>query len=393
MKPFRRPLLLTVLALAATAGPAAGQSLLSARGLGTPLIPTDARALALGGTGVGLTGGELSIVDPAASARLRIPSVAFSFQTSWADLDEGGTAGDFSGTRFPFIALGYPTALGTVTVSFGGVLDQRWTATSSQLVELGGEGRTARVTDEFISDGGVSSARLGLARSLPAGIDVGIQVGRNIGDVSRVFTRNFDSLDVGAGVAPYRAGGRWSYRGWTASVGAGADVGTILRLSAAYTWSGELDALPDDETLGGDATFGLPTELRAGATALLSPQLRAMVGIHHAGWSEADADVSGGGARDTFSWGGGVEWGGASILGKASALRLGYRNAQLPFTTADAPEPSESAFAAGLGMNLLTSGEILLARLDFALERGLREAGAFEERFWRLSTSVRVSGF
>ena len=386
------PALLALAGLIGLGAPAQAQSLFSSRGLGIPLIATDARALALGGMGIGLTGGELSAVDPSASARLRIPSVAFSFQSSWAETDEDGVTGDFSGTRFPFISLGYPSRIGTVTISFGGVLDQRWNAETTKLIDLDAEGRQGRVYDRFRSDGGISSVRFGLARSVVPGVDVGFQVGRNIGDVSRVFTRRFDSLDVGTVVSPFQAGGRWSYRGWMASAGASADIGTVLHLAAAYTWSGELDALPDDQTDGGPATFGLPSELRAGATAILSPQLSAVLGIHRASWSNAAGDLVGG-ARDTFSWGGGVEWAGASILGKDSSIRLGYRGSQLPFTVEGALEPKESAFSAGLGMDLLTSGEVLLARLDLALERGLRSAALFEERFWRLSTSVRVSGF
>lgn len=390
-----RAALLALVVPLVLAQPVAAQSLLSSRGLGVPLIATDARALALGGIGIGLTGGELSVVDPAAPARLNVPSVAFSFQSSWANTDEDGVGGDFSGTRFPFISLGYPSRLGTVTVSFGGLLDQRWTARSSSLIDLDQGGNMGRVTDEFRSDGGISSVRLGVARSVAPGIDVGVQIGRNIGDVSRVFTRTFDSLDVGTIIAPYNAGGRWSYRGWTAAAGASADVGEVLHLAASYTWSSDLDALPDEQTIGGEGSFGMPSDLRAGATAILSPQLRAVLGIHRATWGSGGDGTIDVGARDTFSWGGGLEWAGASILGKASSLRLSYRGSELPFAVDDVADPSESAFAGGLGMDLLTSqtGNVLLARLDLALERGLRQAGSFEERFWRLSTSVRVSGF
>lgn len=382
-----------VLALALAASPARSQSLLSSRGLGSPLVATDARGVALGGMGIGLTGGELSVVDPAAAARLRIPSVAFSFQSTWADFEDDGASGDFSGTRFPYISLGYPASFGTVTVSFGGLLDQRWNTTSTERIDLDGQGSMGVVTDEFRSEGGISSARLGLARSLTADVDVGIQIGRNIGDLSRVFTRSFDSLDVGGALPAFQIGGRWSYRGWTASLGASADVGEILHVAAAYTWSSALDAIPDENTNGAAASFSLPSEIRAGATAILSPRLRATVGVHRAGWSSVDDELEDGGARDTFAWGGGVEWAGASILGKSSQLRLGYRDTPLPFTMDGASDPGESVYSGGLGMDLLTSGEVLLARLDFALERGLREAGGFQERFWRLATSVRVSGF
>lgn len=392
MRAFR-PGVVGVVVLLIAAAPAAGQSLLSNRGLGFPLVATDARGVALGGMGIGLTGGELSVVDPAAAARLRIPSVGFSFQTTWADFDQAGTSGDFSGTRFPYISLGYPARFGTVTVSFGGLLDQRWSTSSTERIDLNGQGSMGVVTDEFASDGGISSVRLGLARSLTDDIDVGVQIGRNIGDVSRVFTRSFDSLGVGGTLPSFQIGGRWSYRGWTAALGAAADVGDVLHVAAAYTWSSELDALPDENTNGAPATFSMPSEIRAGATAILSPRLRATLGVHRAGWSSVDGSFEDSGARDTFAWGTGIEWGGASILGKTSQLRLGYRDSPLPFTLDEAPDPAESVFAAGLGMDLLTSGEVLLARLDFALERGRREAGAFEERFWRLATSVRISGF
>lgn len=369
------------------------QSLLSARGLGMPFLPTDGRAVALGGVGVGLIGAELSVVDPAAPARLLVPSVAFSFQSSWADYDDDGSTGDFSGTRFPYIALGYPSSFGTVSLSLGGYLDQRWTSDQSKLIDLDGAGGTGRVTDNFRSDGGISTVRLGLARSLTENVDVGIQVGRHIGDVSRVFTRTFDSLDVGGVVQPYQSGGRWSYRGWLASVGASADVGSILRIAGAWTWAGDLEALPDEDTLGDEAVFPLPSELRVGATAVLSPQLRASVGVHRSGWSSVDDALDGEGARDTFSWGGGVEWAGASVLGKASRLRLGYRNTPLPFTWEGVDDPAESVFSGGLGMDLLVVQGVVLSRLDLALERGTRTGGSFEESFWRLATSVRLSGF
>lgn len=372
---------------------AEAQSLLSARGLGLPFLPTDGRSVALGGVGVGLIGAELSVVDPAASARLLVPSVAFSFQSSWADYEDGSASGDFTATRFPYIALGYPSSFGTVSISLGGYLDQRWTATDTRTIDLDGAGGTGIVTDNFRSDGGISTVRLGLARSITPDLDIGVQVGRHIGDVSRVFTRSFDSLDVGGVVQPYQSGGRWSYRGWLASIGASADVGSILRLAAAWTWAGDLDALPDEDTVGGAEVFPLPSELRVGATAVLSPLLRASFGVHHSGWSSADEALEDEGARNTFAWGGGVEWAGASVLGKASRLRVGYRNSPLPFTLEGGDDPTESAFTAGLGMDLLVVQGVVLSRLDLTLERGLREAGSFQENFWRLATSVRLSGF
>lgn len=382
---------LTCLVLGASG--AAAQSLLSAQGFGMPFVPADGRGIALGGIGMGLVGGELSVVDPAAAARLRLPSVGFTIQSSWAEPGDAESTEDFSGTRFPFLAVGYPAAFGTVTLSLGGYLDQRWDWSSTHQIDLDGSGAQAMVTDRFRSNGGISSVRLGFARRLTDRVDVGVQLGRHIGDVSRIFTRNFDSLAVGGPVQPYNVGGRWSYRGWVGSVGAAADVGSSLRLAASWSWASDLDALPDDDTDGGAASIALPNELRVGGTVILSPLLRATFGAHHSGWSTTASGLADGTARDTFEWGGGIEWSGASVLGKPARLRFGYRDTPLPFAQAGTAHASESALVGGLGIDLLATQGVTLSRLDLALERGSRTGERYEERFWRLSTSVRLSGF
>ena len=53
-----------------SAGAAPAQSLLSARGLGLPLEPVDARARGLGGLPLGLPDAQMSMVNPAASVML-----------------------------------------------------------------------------------------------------------------------------------------------------------------------------------------------------------------------------------------------------------------------------------------------------------------------------------
>jgi hypothetical protein len=211
--------------------------------------------------------------------------------------------------------------------------------------------------------------------------------------VTRVFTRTFDSLEVETSIPSYQIGGLWTYSGLTASVGAAVDLGQTARVAASYTWSGELDAEPSDDTDGAGDSFDLPGELRVGATAVLSQALALNAAIHRADWSGVFGGSGAAVGRSVLSYGGGVEWTDATILGKPGAVRLGYRRVDLPFGTEEAPEPRESAFSAGLGMDLLRSGTVALANGSFSLERGSREAGALEESFWRLATSFRVSGF
>src|SRR5688572_11033762 len=81
-------LLLAPGALTPQAG--AAQSLLSAGGLGIPVDPLDARARALGGVAIGLTGGQLLPSDPVSAADLLVPSVTITIANAWVDVDEGG---------------------------------------------------------------------------------------------------------------------------------------------------------------------------------------------------------------------------------------------------------------------------------------------------------------
>ena len=61
--------------------------------------------------------------------------------------------------------------------------------------------------------------------------------------------------------------------------------------------------------------------------------------------------------------GAGLEWGGPSALGRTWPFRIGYRRANLPFGPADS-DPVESAFSAGIGINLAQVDEFPLASID-----------------------------
>lgn len=387
---------LLAMALAAVAAPSAGsgQSLLSGYGFGAPLDALDARALALGGIGMGLTGTELAPHDPAAAADLGIPAIVFTTQTSWNDVQEGGQTSDFTSTRFPSLGIMYPLSrIGTVSLSFSGVMDQTWNVSQERLLTLEGSGTQARVTDLFESEGGISALRLGLARRLSPQLAVGANVGTYMGTVTRRFTRSFDSLEVETSVPDYQIGGFWEYSGFIASLGATLDLGGVARVSGSYALGGDLQADPSDDTEGGPLTVNMPSEFRVGASALLSEELNLSAGVVYADWSDAGAGMAQVEGTSVLRLGGGVEWTGASLLGKPSSVRLGYRRGDLPFRRAGDPEVSESVFSGGVGMNLLQSGEVLLARADFAVERGKRDAGVFTEDFWRFGVTLRVSGF
>lgn len=379
-----------VLAVPATV---AAQSSLAGRGLGLPASPMDARSIGWGGVSIGLPSGSLAMTDPAAAADLTVPAITFSFQSSWASAVNGALTDDFSGTRFPVVAVSYPSRLGVFFIHAGGLLDQRSTSSLTQEIGLEGTDTRARVTDEFSSDGGVSSVRFGVTRNVGPALSLAVFGGRNLGSTRRSFRRTFDSLDIETDLPPFSSVGEWKYRGWTGGAGVGVRFSTIARVAASWTWSGTVDAIPTEDTEGDGRSYSFPSELRLGGSALLAPGLAVAASFERTGWSTVDGDLISARASDAIRWGAGLEWQALSVFGKPSSLRFGYRGGDLPFHSADEATASEGALTAGLGIDLLSSREVNLARLDFGLERGNRQLGSLTEDFFRLSTTIRVSGF
>jgi hypothetical protein len=388
-----RPRAAALAALFAALAPAAAsaQSLLSAGGLGIPIDPLDARARALGGVSIGLTGGQLLPTDPVAAADLAVPSVTITFANAWVDVEEGDATSTASGARFPALGVSYPVkSWGTATLTYGSVLDQRWETSREQRLPLG-DG-LARVTDRFFSDGGIAALRLGFAGRIAPSLAVGGSIGRYTGELTRNLTRTFDSVDVNLDISQTQAGGFWNYSGVTATVGATVDVSQVLRVAANLTWSGDVDADPSEDTSGSGATFDFPVELRVGVSGALTPALVANVGVMHADWSSAGEPLRESSGRSALTVGGGLEWTGATIAGRRSPIRLGYRRSTLPFTLGT-DEAVETAFTAGVGIDFVQSGNATIAGMGIALERGRREAGTLSESFLRASLTLRVAGF
>jgi hypothetical protein len=371
-------------------GQALAQSLLNAGGLGVPIDPLDARSRALGGVAVGLSGGGVLPTDPAAAADLVIPSVTLTLANSWVEVTHGDVSGDARGARFPALGVSYPVKTwGTATLTYGGVLDQRWQVTREHLLPIGAS--SARVTDRFVSDGGISALRLGFARRF-ASLSTGASFGVYTGDLTRNLTRTFDSLEVGVDASQAQIGGFWNYSGLTATFGTALDLANVVHLSANVTWSGEVEADPSDDTSGSGATFDFPRELRAGGSGVLMPGLIATVGVSYADWSTAGESLRDASGARALTVGGGFEFTQSTLAGRRMPLRLGYRRGTLPFTF-DGAEATESVWSGGLGIDFVQNGDVTLAGMGVALERGTRTSGSLSETFLRASLTLRVSGF
>lgn len=380
------------LAAATLAAPVAAQSLFNSAGLGVPIEPLDGKARGMGSLGIGLQGSAFTPTDPAALARLQVSTGVMAGQPSWVDFtSDGGATGKFQGNRFPLMGIAYPLLGGMASVQLGSFLDQTFEATRSGTLDLGT--RTVTTSDRFVQDGSVSNVNVGYARMLNGDVGVGVTLGRYAGSVDRVLTRSFDDTDDGLALDEYVEGGSWAYRGTSLTAGVSADVTPILRVAASVQLPTSLDARASEQTDGGDRTFDLPIQYRAGASADLFGGLLVSASVAMADWSGAADDLIGvGQAGDTNGFGLGVELTRARLWGKDAPLRFGYRKTGLPFSF-DASSASERILSAGFGITLNTTNDIVLAGVDVAVERGRRSGGGITESFWRATISLLAAGF
>jgi hypothetical protein len=310
------------------------------------------------------------------------------------DLQRSGDAeeGTYQATAFPALGVAYPAVHGLVaTLTFESFLDQRWEAADSSTIELGGN--PVQVRDAFVSRGGVSQLRLGVARRFGPRSAAGISVARYTGSLTRRLERTFgagvDTLSVGS----YQAGGFWGYSGVSVTGGGSLFLGNVAHMAGSLTWSSALQATASDDTDGASGSFDIPLQLRLGATAVLAPGLSVSASLRRADWSSVDDDlVSAASSGVTTSYGVGVELTRATILGRSAPLRVGYRRSDLPFAL-EGGKPTETVWAGGFGLNLSQVGELVRAGVDLAVERGDRQDSATAEKFWRSTLTVRVAGF
>ena len=383
--------LMAAACLVAAAVPLYAQSIFNSAGIGLPVEALDGRARALGSFGIGLQGPGLLPTDPAAAARLLLPTGVIAVQPSWVELSEDGT-GDrtyFTGTRFPLLALAYPVPGGIMTLHASSFFDQRYRGERTVDVVLGGA--TVPVTDVFVQEGSISSLGLGYARMVGASTSVGVSIGRYSGTVFRQLRRDYGAA-TGA-VEPYQSNGSWRYSGESITGGVATDLIGAVRLAASATWSTDLTADATGLTESGDRSFRIPLQLRVGASSVLTPGLSLSASAMRADWSGTGDDVGSSiRAGAVTGVGVGVEISRVRLFGREAPLRLGYRRTGLPFTLGTEPA-TERVFSGGLALILNQSNGVVLATADAGLERGRRAGDVFAEEFWRATVSLKLSAF
>lgn len=387
---MRRLVIALLMLAAAGVQDAAAQSLFGTAGLGVPLTPLDARARGLGAIGVGLTGFNASLVNPAEIAGVPFRGVAAAFQPVQTEAEINTDVDAFAETIFPLGRIFYPVGQRlTLSAAYGSAFDQTWAVAQEGSVVLSGQ--TVETRDVVRSDGGLAQFRVEAGYELGDALALGVGLGVYTGELERTLSRTFP--DSAAGLASFESRNVWEYGAPQAVAGFRWDPGSFLRVGGSVTWSGELD-IDAVEGNAPDRVVDLPLQMALGASTVLAPRLTATLGARWSRWGDADGEEFDLGADDTFEIGAGLEWEGATLSDNRLPIRFGYHRGELPFSVAGG-SPTENVVSVGAGLRLAETELGPLGVIDAALERGWRDADTevgLAENFWRLTLSLALFG-
>lgn len=393
MRGVPRAVLLAVALLTLPAGaPLRGQMPFTGVGLGYPVAPVDARAAALGSTGVGLLGGTFTLRSPA--DLLVHPTSAISISIVPEDVDVEGPAGTNHTGRSRFSVIRAVTRVDrwAVGIGFGGALDQDFEVRLEDTLALA----VGRFPFEEVRehDGGVSAIDLSLARELgPLLLGVGIQ--RLTGSLRQSFTRRFqpDVEESGTTLENVFDETRLSYGAWRLKGGASLRLGGRGLVGGSFGLTGEMEAdvdtLPplDPRSAPASRSFDMPRSAEVGGSLAVTQRLLVTAAAGWEGWSSVDGAFEGVEAEDARWAGAGIEYRLLRVLGVGVPVRVGGRTAELPFFPEGGEQPSERSASFGLGA-IFRAGAGAPAEVNAALELGTRgdlEDVGLEESFRRLT--------
>ena len=367
----------------------AAQMPVTGLGLGYPVPPLDARAAALGGTGLGLLGGSLSGRNPADLRGFRRPTLGLTYAPEAIDVETPGGSQTTGRSRVAIVQAAVPIRSWTVGLGFASGLDQDWGVRLQDT--LRSSFGTYPYNERREHDGGVSKVTLAVARDVgrfSLGIDGSILTGSLRQSFSRDFEPSLEDPENTIGIAGGEA--RFSWSGFRIRGGAATQLGSRVRLSGVIGWSTDLTATRD--TAGSDPAkydYDMPFEWAIGGSARITTSLLASAAIGYSDWSATGGDLEIASAADLLWYGLGVEYIGLTLFGAGLPLRAGVRRTDLPFYLVGTEQLVETAGTFGVGLEVGGG----LASFDFAVELGTRgdfEASLVQENFRRLSISMAL---
>lgn len=380
-------------ALAGAPRPAAAQTPSTAVGLGYPAVPVDARAAALGSTGIGLLGSTFSLRNPAELTEHPASGISITAQPEAVEVAEVDGGDDTGRSRFSTLRAVVRVDEWGVGVGFGSELDQDFVLRLQDTASLG-VGRFP-YEERREHDGGVSVVELSVARGVGP-LSLGLAGQRLTGSLRQTFDRRFEPgvPDSVRQIANVGAEQIVSYGGWRARAGASLRLSSRFMAGASATLPGTLTADPEEGSAGASAEFDLPAAFDVGLSARPTERFLVTAAGGWTGWSSADGDggLEDGTARDATWFGAGLEYWGVTLRQAPIPLRVGFRQAELPFSRPGFEPADETALTLGVGA-IFERGGLPVAEGNVAFELGRRgdlEEAGFEESFRRFTVSVTL---
>lgn len=382
---MRRGLFVLLIGAASVALPSAAYCqvrLLGATGLGRRLTPLDTRARAMGNAGVALHGGNLSAVNPAATARFAAPGIWATFLPENRSVKGEFANGDISTEDVPIIRLVTPWGdRWAVGISAGAYLNQDW---GVQFIDslTTSTGKVA-FQETRTSDGGVTQFRLDVAGVTAEKLSLGASFLFYSGEARRRVERVFD---VAVGWAPHEATTAIDYKGWGLAFGAEYEPIPEMIVGATASWGAGLKI--ENDTTGQSLDIALPLTFDVGGSWQLTPDFVMALALGWEGWSAVADELPNASASDLWRGGLGIEL--TALGGQTSklVLRGGAHTERLPFEIG-ASAVWERALSLGLGLSLREGR----ARLDGSIEfgnRGNADKNDIEESYTRYSFGLAV---
>ncbi len=353
--------------------PLTAQVPVTSLGVGYPVDPVDARAAALGNTGIGLLGGSFSIRNPADLILHQDPGFGISLSGEAVSVLGPRQSTTTGRERFPAIRAIVPFSRFAVSLGFRSEFDQDWSGLAQDTLRF--DDGLVPFEERREHDGGVSSVDASLATNLgPLG--VGVSARRLTGSLRQSLVRTFDAPTGEAPSLVTVSGSQdLSYHAWRFTAGALLGVSDRLVVSGAYSQGGTLttSVLDLQGEVASESTIDFPASVELGASFRITDGLLLTGALGRSNWSGEVGGLVGGSSLHSATWaGGGLEFRGVTLLGGELPLRLGARRSGLPFSPSPDQQLTESAYSGGFGWEFQEG----LAVVDVGLELGSR--GNFE---------------
>ncbi len=366
------------------------QTPVTSLGLGYPVPPLDARAAAMGETGLGLIGGSLSGRNPADLRGFRRPTLGLTYAPEAISVKAPGNSSQTTArSRLAIVQAAIPIRSWTFGLGFVSDLDQDWGVTLEDT--LRSTFGTFPYYERREHNGGVSAVTLSAAREVgrfSLGVDGSILTGSLRQTFDRTFEPSLEDPAVTIGVAGGEALFSWS--GLRFRAGAATQLGERVRLSGVVGMTTDLKAARDTAGIEiEDYEFSMPFEWAIGGSAQLSTRLLASAALGYSGWSTTNVDLNGSSSANVFWFGAGVEYIGVTVFGASLPLRAGLHRKELPFYPEGTEQLNETAVTFGVGLEVAGG----LAGFDLAVELGTRgdlDTTGVQEGFRRVSISMSL---